>query len=150
MSLVTFRFVCAEGHAFEAPDVSGEYGEFVMRGERSPEPAYLQAAGDAAYSEVREILRELGAFRGLSDSRQAGLLQAVFGVACDPAPDGTRFEIGRRAPCPVCGTRKMKSWQPVGPYTGVSHPVTHERWQRLSRTDKKAAVAEAANVDRAI
>ncbi len=146
MSLATFNFVCTRGHVFEAPDVTGDYGEFVLRGEESPVPARLQAVGNAPYTEVRKILRDLGAFRGKTDHQQANLLQAIFGIACDPAPDGTRLTLGRRAPCPVCGTRKMASWEVVGPYNGPSLPITHEKWNALSETEKTARVAEAVGL----
>ena len=141
MSLTVFRFVCERGHEFEAPDASGTYGEFVMRGEKSTEPGLFQAVENSAYAEVEALLYELGAFRGLAETQQLDLLQDLFGVACDPAPDGTRFRIGRKAPCPVCGTREMSSWEPVGPYCGSFHRVTQSEWSLLSKQEKMALLA---------
>jgi hypothetical protein len=143
MTLALFKFVCANGHEFEAPDASGEYGEFVVRGEVSPEPGMLQALDDPIYSEVDDLLRELGAFDGKTENEQPDLLQSVFGVACDHAPDGTSVQIGRKAPCPVCGTRKMASWEPIGAYMGSVFNVTHVHWQTLGRAQKKALIATA-------
>jgi hypothetical protein len=141
MSLITFRYVCVRGHSFEAADASGEYGEFVMRGEHSPEPALLRALEDPVYLEVDALLQRSGAMRGKTDLQQADLLQAVFGVACDPAPDGTHFKIGRKAPCPVCATHEMQSWEPAGPYAGPVLPVTHKIWNALTEAEKLATLA---------
>lgn len=145
MSLALFKYVCVRGHEFEAPDASGEYGEFVVRGENSPEPGVLQALADPVYSEVDDLLREIGAYRGKTEGQQADLLQSTFGVACDPAPDGTVLQIGRKAPCPVCGTREMASWEPVGMYAGSSFAVTHAQWLGLDRPQKRALIATASN-----
>jgi hypothetical protein len=145
MTLSTFSYVCANGHPFEAPDSSGEYGEFVVRGEISAEPGVLPALDDPVYLEVDDLLRQMGAYRGRSEVEQADLLQEVFGVACDAAPDGTRIRIGRKAPCPVCGTREMASWEPTGPYPGSTFDVTHRQWQHLTAREKKTLLEEAVN-----
>ncbi len=147
MSLTVFKFVCANGHAFEAPDASGEYGEFVMRSEKSSAPALLEAVGNAAYAEVDGMLRQLGAYRGRTEFQQADSLQAVFGIACDPAPDGTRLRIGRRPLCSVCGTREMASWEPVRPYEGPYIRVTHEQWEALSEPEKRTLLADAIEAE---
>jgi hypothetical protein len=147
MSLSLFKYVCARGHTFEAADASGEYGEFVMRGERSAEPALLRALEDSAYREVDALLQQSGALRGKSDLEQAELLQAVFGVACDPAPDGTRPKLNRQAPCPVCGTRQMASWEPSGPYTGSSFAITHAAWDALTKAQKLVQLEAAVKAE---
>src|SRR5688572_12013832 len=130
MSLVVFKFICAKcGQEFEAPETAGAYGEFVMRGEFALEPALLLAPEDPVYMEVDGILAAMGAYRNKSEAQIADLLQEMFGVACDPAPDGTLLRIGRRSPCPTCGSRNMASWEPTHPpraYAGAVVAVTHQ------------------------
>jgi len=131
------EMICANGHLFEGADVSGGYGEFVMRGESSPTPCFLDALEDAIYTEVENLLRELGIFENLDRSEEAAVLQEFFGLACDPAPDGTVLKIGRNPPCPFCGTHEMASWKPAGPYSGDQLPVTHQVWSQLSTEQKR-------------
>lgn len=143
MTLVTHRFTCRNGHKFEAAATSGGYGEFLVRGGLEPTPGLLLAYDDAVFSEIDRILDTVGAYAGKSDQERSELLWRVFGVGCDPAPDGTELEINRLAPCPVCGTRVMESWAPVAAYSGPSFTITHNAWSRLSDRQKQAMVASA-------
>lgn len=147
MSLVVFKFSCANcGREFEAPETSGDYGEFVMRGEFAPEPALLVAPEDPVYIEVDRILEGIGAYRNKSEAQIADLLQRVFVVACDPAPDGTLPCIGRRPRCPTCGSGKQASWEPTHPpraYTGATFAVTHQAWIQLTADEKENAIGMA-------
>ena len=135
MTMALFRFRCCNGHFFDAPDVEG-YGEFVARGERSNVPGWLQAMKDPVYLETKVLLEQLGAFGGLDERRQSRLLRSVFGITCDPAPDGSRPMVGRRQACPKCGTQQMSSWEPIAVYHGDFFVCTHSEWNGLSPSDK--------------
>lgn len=80
------------------------YGDDVSAG-----PAPLDALDNPAFAEVASILRHLPELDALDDNKRAGLLHEIFGVACDPAPNGSRWRIGF-PPCPACGTRKVATW----------------------------------------
>jgi hypothetical protein len=115
-----------------------------MRGEHSVIPALLDANADPAYAEVDHLLGKIGAYQHRSELQQADLLQAVFGVACDQADDGTPLKIGRHAPCPVCGVNTMKDWEPAGRvYTGSVQRVRHETWNQLTLQQKQARLHKA-------
>ena len=143
MNLVVHKFVCENGHAFEAPDSSGAYGEFVVRSRSSVAPGLLRALEDPVYAEVDGILERLGAYRGKDHRKIADTLRAVFGASCDRAPDGNVLEVGRRAPCPRCGTSEMYSWEPVRPYCGPVTPIGHERWSKLTLGEKERLLEAA-------
>ncbi|MET0391282.1 MAG: hypothetical protein ABW321_35240 [Polyangiales bacterium] len=143
MRLVTYRVVCARDHAFDAATPPrGSYGEFVMYGEHSPAPALLSAVEDPVYREVSALLREIPEVRGKSDIERCRLLKAVFGVACDPAPDGSRFRIGL-PPCPTCGTRSTKSSVPMTAYAGDVLHITHAAWSSATKAQKLVRLKSA-------
>ena len=143
MSIVLYMFTCSNGHTFEAPDSSGDYGEFIVRGANSPEPGVLRAVADPTYLEVDGLLHKIGAYNGKTENEQAEILQTVFGVACDPAPDGTNVYLGRRAPCPVCGATRMASWEPSRPYSGPVFEVTHDAWRQRTPSQKEVLLRQA-------
>lgn len=148
MSLVTFKILCSQGHEFQAVGPSkGEYGDFVMYGEHGDEPTLLSALDDAAYEEVAELLRaHFFPNDGEAGRQLADAIQRIFGVACDPAPDGTRLKIGFR-PCPSCGTRKLTSWSPTAPYTGDVLQLTHDAWDAATAAQKLAWLTTAVEAD---
>ena len=116
MSLILYSFQCAGcSTVFLAPGVSGDYGEFVMRSLRTRQPAYLNAIHDSVYSEVDELLEELGAYQGKKLLQRAEILQGIFGLACDSARDGSELRIGIMPRCPACSSDKMASWSPAEP-----------------------------------
>lgn len=143
MSLVIFKIKCSHGHEFEAVGPSkGEYGDFVMYGEHGDEPTLLNGLDDPAYEEVTVLVRRLPESQGRSTQEIAETIQSIFGVACDPAPDGTRLKVGFR-PCPNCGTRKLESWSPVGAYTGDLLQLTHGAWDAATEAQKLAWLSTA-------
>lgn len=152
MNLVLFNYVCANcGHDFQAPDTAGGYGEFVLRSEISDVPAYVAAFEDSVFGEVSELLRSIQAYRGLDDSTAADLFQRVFGAACDPAPDGTTWDLTRFPACPACGSREMRSWDAAGcRYNGPELAISHDGWNALDRAGKEdllRAAVKAATRD---
>ncbi|WP_146429291.1 hypothetical protein [Blastopirellula retiformator] len=81
-----------------------------------------------------------------SDLERSDLLQLVFGVACDPAADGTRLQIGRMPRCPWCDAAKIENWEATEPPRMVEvdiRHVTHVAWRRLTDLEKVKVVADA-------
>lgn len=144
-----FRYTCLPyGHRFMAPELpAADYGTLLMRGESTREERLLKALEDPVYSEVDELLADrtmAGSMKPLARSR---VLQAVFGVACDPDAGGGRFQIGLRPCCPVCGSCEMADWEATEPpeFVEKSAPdVTHHEWQALSAAERTTRVVAAA------
>ena len=146
MSVVIFKITCKNGHEFRSPNPHGGYGEFIVRGEISPEPGLLNTVGDEVFDEVDQLLTEIGAYEGKGDMDASDLLHAIFGVACDNAPDGTQLKTSRFEACPICGNRKVKSMEPVYPiqlYDGALFQVTHNEWSKLSKSEKITRLKKA-------
>jgi hypothetical protein len=102
---------------------------------------------DGVFDEVSQLLDRVPGVPALWDNDRGGLVQAVFGVACDPDGDGTPFVIGGKPPVPNCGCHTMASWTAANPpeIVDIDVPhVTHERWSRLTGEDHAAAVRRAA------
>jgi hypothetical protein len=147
MGLLKYKVVCSREHEFEAVTAArGSYGDFVMYGEHASEPALLSGFDDPVYREVSALLRELPEVRKKTDLERCRLLKGVFGVACDPAPDGTRFRIGF-PPCPKCGTRSTKSSAPVNTYSGGVLYVTHTAWSGATKAQKLAWLNTAVEAE---
>ncbi len=143
MSLSTYKYICENGHAFEAAGASNAYGVFIARGSLSSLPGVLVALGNSVYSEVNNLLEEGDFYQGLDDRARAQLLRGAFSAACDPAPDGTLVQISRLPSCPRCSTRVMASWEPLASYDGPVFEVTHQRWKQLSTPEKLNALSKA-------
>lgn len=141
---ILYAIRCANGHEFEAADPGpGTYGDFVMYGDNiAAGPAYLVAIDDPVFAEVRKLLLELPGVAAMSDMERADLVQAIFGVACDPAPNRSSYRIGF-PPCPSCGTRHFKTWAFARKYEGPLLSITHKTWNSASR-DQKLAWLHAA------
>lgn len=143
MSAIAFKFKCVIcGAEFEAPEVSEmSYGEFVMRTRTSNEAVYLDATQDRAFLESYEIVKRHPLVGDQSQRAQGEIQQSVFSITCDKAADGAAFAIGLLPMCPSCGSREMKSWEPVIPIRNWPLPaVTHRSWEATSATEKDTAV----------
>lgn len=145
MKLELFLFTCVpHGHRFEAPNLpSGGYGTFLLRS-LNGELAVLFAIDSTEYAEVAEMIRR--ECPNLDDLEGARTLRRVFGVACDPAPDGSPFSIEGKPPCPICGVTPMTDWESIDPPRYVEMlvpPVTHHHWHLLTTSERMATVREA-------
>ena len=84
MTLVAYRYKCAQcGHEFLTPEAES-YGELMARSTGQGSPALLHGLDDATYEEVHTLLSAMGAYAGVTDRDRGTLLQGVFGVACGP------------------------------------------------------------------
>jgi hypothetical protein len=144
MSLTLYQVVCSNGHTFQAANApAAAYGELVMYGKQlALGPALLSAIGDPVFDEVSALVDAQPELRSQSERERSDRFQEIFGIACDPAPDGSQFQIGFPA-CPSCGTRKHRTWSPVGSYSGPVLPITHVAWKALSDAQKVARLRAA-------
>jgi hypothetical protein len=147
MHLQLFRYGCPEcGDSFELPEVpDGSYGVFLMRSEGG-HTISLNAVETPEYLEVGDLLKAHPKLTVLDDFRIADLLQKLFGIACDLAPDGTQYQINRDPICPVCGSKAGKSWESVEPPQYVRDELsraTHRLWNGLSAQGKQLVVDSA-------
>jgi DNA-directed RNA polymerase subunit RPC12/RpoP len=139
MNTVTYTFQCANcSRQFNAHEVSDfAYGQFVLRAEKSDYEAFLDAPNDPAFLESYAILEAHQVAAEMSAEQKGELQQRIFGVVCDPTPDGQQLEIGLPPKCPSCGSRKMANWQQVIPVQAWTLPlVSHERWTAMTERQK--------------
>jgi len=96
----------------------------------------FQEVGDL----VDQFLKPLG-----EEWKRAQCFDSVFGVACDPAPSGYRYDFTGRIPCPICGSSNVSYGPDDLPQVEILDlaPVTHNAWQQLSYEDKQEQLQEA-------
>ncbi len=149
MKLVLFEYRCEScGISFKAPQISPHaYGDFLLRKKNSPALRYVDAVHSVAYSEVACELKINAETRGLGETKQSDVLQAIFGrVACDPDVDGEPFEMGLPPYCPKCAGPSASAWSITEPIEFVEleiPPATFLRWTGLTAQEKKIRVLEA-------
>jgi hypothetical protein len=148
MKLELVKYKCAScGSTFDAPEIgSDSYGEFLLRSS-SGSVTYLDAFQDKTYEDVDQLLAAYAKTGGLSAFDRAQVLRRVYGeIACDKDGDGNPFVLGAHPVCPVCGNQEMASWEFKEPLELVDvaiEPVTHNRWNSLSRDEKLRLVEQS-------
>lgn len=142
MALYEFEFRCERGHTYRDALAVG-HGAHVLRGWTDPTPALVDLEQDPAFAELCERLDGLGATAGLDDRGKHRLRHGLFGLTCDPAPDGTAPALGRFSRCPWCGGSATAFTQPEGTWSGPEFEVGHVLWNALSEDEKQALVAAA-------
>lgn len=133
-----FNYICVQqGHHYDAPAIPDfSYGEFVMRSKSGRYSVYLNALADPVFDEVAGIVKASQLAGNLSDLQITDVQQKAFGIACDPSPDGSPFQIGKPPQCPICGSNPSESSIAM-PEVMVDLPVpTHDDWNRLSEREK--------------
>ena len=145
MKSLLYTYKCKKcGTAFKAP-TSDSYGEFVMRSEHG-ELVYLSAIESEVYLAVGKMIDDNPKLKSLDEMDRATILQEIFGIACDLASDGTRYQITNPPICPNCQSNKMASWTPTYPPELVNEPVksaTHVSWNKLTDKEKNVLVDNA-------
>lgn len=147
MILVMYKYTCKNcGNVFKAPELPGQhYGEFLLRTDQG-EVAYLMAITSKPFNDFSMMLDEDPRLRNYSAGERGTILRAIFGAACDPAPDGNQYAIGRFPPCPKCHSDKMASWIDVYPYEVVHNdvpPITTNKWDGSTIDEKRLLVDHA-------
>jgi hypothetical protein len=147
MKLHLFEYECRpENRRFTAPEIVGGYGVFLLRSEAEGHEAYVEALSDDAFAEAGRLVDESPRAGRLSEQRRAELTRAVFSVACDPAPDGTPYMIGRKPRCPFCGSHDVQFLHATEPpeFADLELPtVTHRKWASLSAEERRRLVDTA-------
>ena len=147
MKSLLYIYKCKKcGTAFKAP-TSDSYGEFVMRSEHG-ELVYLFAIKSDVYLAVGKMIDDNPKVKSLDEMDRATILQEIFGIACDLASDGTRYQITNPPICPNCQSNKMASWTSTYPSEFVDEPVksvTHLSWNKLTDEEKNELVNEAVS-----
>ena len=145
MNVIAKRVTCGCGEKYDSDILPpASYGEFLLRSEDGKIVRYLDAASDAEYQELAEMIRRHPRFRGETDRVRSDVLQHVFGLTCDPLKAGLR--IGLDPPCPTCGRHDVVEWYIPEPLVirSVEIPeVTHLAWERLTDTEREARLERA-------
>jgi len=145
MELFLYIYKCKKcGVAFKVPD-SDTYGEFLMTSEHG-ELVYLCAIKSDVYLAVGDMIDANPKLKNLDEMDRATILQEIFGIACDLASDGTRYQINNPPICPNCQSNKMTSWTPTYPPEFVDEPVksaTYVSWNKLTDEERSSLVDDA-------
>lgn len=148
MSLEYMKYDCSHcGTIFKSLD--SPYGEFVLISEAG-ELAFMRAYDDLVFNEFRKLIRENKLVSELDDLSRSDLLHNIFGIACDPAPDGSLYQISRKPMCPNCNTSEYSCcWGPTHEFVELSDLnipiISHNHWNKLTNQQKKDLIEEAIN-----
>lgn len=146
VELWRFNGTCINGHRFITHDFPDfEYGRTVIRTSNPDDMAFIDGINDPVFDEVADIVKELVTAAG-KKSWSAHCFDQVFGVACDPAPSGYRYDFTEKVRCPVCGSTELPLYGWVDPPQTdiVELPyVTYNAWQKLSYDQKRERMREA-------
>ncbi|MGI8792709.1 MAG: methylated-DNA--[protein]-cysteine S-methyltransferase, partial [Acidimicrobiales bacterium] len=152
MKLPLARFLCCNGHEFEAPSLPGTYGQFVLRSANG-DLVSVDASDDPVFAEVDRLANSLDAVAALDDARRGRVVRAAFETTIDPSSDGRPFRFSQDPPCPECGTTTMESDEVVDPVRHIEVDVAaagHEQWNRLDEGARlshvRSAVMDALSV----
>jgi hypothetical protein len=133
MRLVLYYYVCkACGTKFKSPHIN-QYGQFLMRSDHG-ELAYLNAIEDSIFNKIGELLEQEPDYMG-NEIDRVKILHDNFGLTCDPAKDGSSFQITNKPKCPKCHNVSYSSHGETNPPEIVDidvKQVTHHNWQKIT------------------
>lgn len=149
MKLILYQYKCENcGTLFMAPELPGEhYGEFILRSENGF-PAYLMAIDSKIFKTINNMLKKNIKLININHIDQANVLHSVFSIACDLAPDGSPYQIGRFPICPHCKLTKIASWEPTNPPVFLDEEiksVSHASWNKLTDEEQIALIDGAVD-----
>ena len=156
MILPLYIYKCSAcNRTFKLPGVSGEnYGEFLLSSEINGELGYLNACDDKVFNEVSEIFDQILISLKINCKDKDETFQYIFGSACDPANDGSKFRIGLMPSCPYCQSRQMSSWKIIEPIEYSEndiHIISHDLWNSLDIKEKhlliKSEILHSTNIN---
>lgn len=117
-----------------------EYGLRLLRSRSGKHLAAVDTFADPVFDEVRLLVNQL--VPGQPWQRVVPCFEKVFSSVCDPAPDGTQFQLGAPPICPRCGSQGVNVVDGV-PLTSenVDCPnVTHAAWEQMSGHQRRQQV----------
>lgn len=130
------------GAVFELLDEGQAYDMRMLRSRKSNVHAKVMCDSDGVFNEVWGIVKGLLSGSQLAEIERSERFSAVFGAICDPASDGSEFDMTGRPFCPACGERNI-SFGPTQPpaFRSADIPdVSHRAWDRLSDEEKRKRV----------
>jgi hypothetical protein len=133
MKLLLFFYICKVcGTRFKSPEIT-DYGEFLLRSDHG-ELAYLNAIEDDVFNKVGDFLEQDPSYKG-NERDVMKVLHNNFGLTCDPAKDGSLFQITNNPKCPECHNVSYSSHGETNPPEIVDidvKQVTHHNWQKIT------------------
>ncbi|MCX7122036.1 MAG: hypothetical protein NTZ67_09760 [Gammaproteobacteria bacterium] len=144
MKLHLYYYECNNcKNIFKSPQLSGNpYGEFLMRS-TAGDIVYLDSFKDKVFDEIETFFKKTAKADQLQNT---AFFQEIFSVVCDVDYDGFVYRIRQKPPCPKCGKINIGHWGPTNPpeIIDVDVPiVTHEKWNKLSESEKKSRINDA-------
>jgi hypothetical protein len=127
------------GSIFEALHLAEQvpYGEFLLRSENGEHLALLEALDDRLFNELAPRIDQVAK---LNRRARAPIVQRLYGLLADKAPDGSSYGINREPPCPQCSSQSS-TWTMVERFVTADLAVpTHKHWDGLSDSERQDAV----------
>ena len=109
--------------------------------EHIPAVVYCDAP---VFMEVARLLEEALPNEHTSALEKAETFDKFFGSICDPAKDGSLFDMSGRRFCPTC-RKRITEYGPTVPPEYSTEPVQevpHSAWDRMSQAKKHAVVSQ--------
>ncbi len=147
MKLHLFYYDCKScGYSSKSPELFGNpYGEFLLK-TNTGKIAYLNAIDSNVFKEVSDLLKNNIKTSRLSDSKRAKILHRIFYIACDPASDGSVFNIFQKPDCEQCGQNNIGHWGATEPPELINlnvENIKHQKWTACNKIDKELLLDEA-------
>src|SRR5687767_10192108 len=143
-NLEVFRNTCFDcGHEFETVADPRAYG-WVQYVSDKGELRFIDADSDPVWKEASALTEEVIG-RKIVDVEEADIFHELLVLTFDPPSPGDTIRDQDRQPCPKCGSTKRMAFGPYSPtrtrFVTIA-AVTHERWSKLSRDEKRKLFEE--------
>jgi hypothetical protein len=126
-----------------------EYGRRLGTTVDPQELGLLDGLHDPVIKEVAKLVDDFLKPLNKKDWQRLRCFNSVFGVACDPSPSGYQYDFTGKIRCPACSSANVSYGPESPPKVEVVdlHPVTHNDWQQLSKTEKRERIRNALQKD---
>lgn len=121
-----------------------DYGSRLLESYKNHQLAKAVHGLDPAFEEISGLVRDFLRPLGFSEIQMTRKFDEVFGKICDPAPDGSFYDMSGKVTCLVCQSDSV-SWGPSDPpiFRDIELPhVTHKKWDALNLEQKRKTVEE--------
>lgn len=137
-----FRNRCVHcGGTFKTLSDSGDGASRLLLSQKEHLPAVVYCDAPV-FEEVARLLEEALRCEITSTLDKAEMFDRFFGSICDPAKDGSLFDMSGRRFCPTCGKR-ITEYGPTVPPEYFIEPVQevmHSTWDRMPQSKKHDVV----------
>lgn len=145
LTLQKYRNVCAKCMTtyFSLHFPEDTFGP-ILFGTISGELRFLFPEEDETWIEISDYFQHV--VTKLDEPDHERRFDKALELTVDESPQGERFYIWNRIPCPKCGSLSRSSWGPVEPpeYLQVrAQPVTHKRWHEMSDEMKSKMIGNS-------